>query len=79
MISKLGMMHQGEELYKVYVNYDPGMTLILKKLANILKICDSEKNWTPGASNIHVYYHIQRSSPLKPLGQSKPNFILKNL
>ena len=27
MIMKLGMKHQGMELYKVYVNYDPGMTL----------------------------------------------------
>ena len=28
MILKLGMKHQGEELYKVYINHDPGMTLI---------------------------------------------------
>ena len=27
MILKLGMKHQEEELYKVYINYDPGMTL----------------------------------------------------
>ena len=27
MILKLGMNHQGEELYKVYIDYDPGMTL----------------------------------------------------
>ena len=46
------------------------------------KIDDSEKNWTPGVclppprGNIHVYYSdIQRSSSLKPLGQSKPNFM----
>ena len=26
-ILKLGMKHQGEELYKVYINHDPGMTL----------------------------------------------------
>ena len=25
MILKLGMKHQGEQLYKVYVNQDPGM------------------------------------------------------
>ena len=25
---KLGMKHQGEELYKVCINYDPKMTLI---------------------------------------------------
>ena len=30
----------------------------------------------PPRGNIHVYYHnIQTSSPLKPLGQSKPNFM----
>ena len=27
MILKLGMKHQAMELYKVYINYDPGMTL----------------------------------------------------
>ena len=53
-----------------------------RKWAVGLNINDSEKNWTPGAhmpppqGNIHVYYHnIQTSSPLKPLGQLKPNFM----
>ena len=53
-----------------------------RKWAEGLTIYDSEKNWTPGANvppprgNIHVYFqNIQTSSPLKPLGQSKPNFI----
>ena len=27
MILKLGMKHKGEELYKVYINHDLGMTL----------------------------------------------------
>ena len=27
MILKLKMKHQGEELYKVYINHDPGLTL----------------------------------------------------
>ena len=27
MFLKLGMKHQGEEPYKVYINHDPGMTL----------------------------------------------------
>ena len=27
MILKLGMKHQGEEFYKIYINHDPGMTL----------------------------------------------------
>ena len=53
------------------------------KWANGLKVGNSEKKkWTPGVGlppsggNIHVYYkNIQRSSSLKPLGQSKPNFI----
>ena len=27
MILKPGMKHQGEELNKVYINHDPGMTL----------------------------------------------------
>ena len=53
-----------------------------RKRANGLKVGNFEKNWTLGVSlpppwgNIHVYYkNIQRSSSLKPLGQSKPNFI----
>ena len=29
MILKLGMKHQAIELYKVYINHDPGMTLTL--------------------------------------------------
>ena len=28
MILKLGVKHLGIELYKVYINHDPGMTLI---------------------------------------------------
>ena len=27
MILKLGMKHQAMELYKIYINHDPGMTL----------------------------------------------------
>ena len=57
-----------------------------RKWANGLKVGNSEKNWTPGVGlppprgNIHVYYKsIQRSSSLKPLGQSKPNFFRKHL
>ena len=54
-----------------------------RKWANGLKVGNSEKKkWTTGIGlppprgNIHVYYkNIQRSSSLKPLGQSKPNFI----
>ena len=28
MIFKLGMKHQGEELYEVYINHDPAMTCV---------------------------------------------------
>ena len=45
-------------------------------------INDSEKSWTPWdhmplpRGNIHAHYHdIETLSPLKPLGQSKPNFM----
>ena len=27
MILKLGRKHQGMEVYKIYINHDPGMTL----------------------------------------------------
>ena len=27
MILKLGMKHQGMEVYKIYINHDPGLTL----------------------------------------------------
>ena len=46
-----------------------------------LNINDSENNWTPGAhlppprGIIHVNYHNIQTSSLKPLGQSKPNFM----
>ena len=42
---------------------------------------DSEKKIGPGAhlpparGIIHVYYHNIQTSPLKSLGQSKPNFV----
>ena len=82
MILKLGMKHQGEGLYKVYINQDPGMTTYFtarfnwaRKWATRLKIYDSEQKWTPGAGlslpegNMHVYYYnIQRSFSLKLLG-----------
>ena len=49
---------------------------------NWLNNCVNEKKLTPGGclplprGHIHVYdHHFQRSSSLKPLGQSKPNFI----
>ena len=29
MILKLGMKHQGMEVYKIYINHDPGMTLTI--------------------------------------------------
>ena len=59
------------------------MSFVGKTLqANGLNFDDSEKIWTPGVclppprGNIHVYYSdIQRSSSLKLLGQSKPNFM----
>ena len=35
MILKLGMKHQGMELYKVYINHDPGMTLTFYGKVNI--------------------------------------------
>ena len=35
MILKLGMKHQGEELYKVYINHDPGMTDLFYVKVNI--------------------------------------------
>ena len=31
MILKLGMKHQAIELYKVYINHDPGMTLTFSR------------------------------------------------
>ena len=37
MFLKRGMKHQGEELYKVYINHDPGMTLtyFMARLAEV--------------------------------------------
>ena len=33
MILKLGMKHQGLELYKVYINHDPGKDSLQSNLA----------------------------------------------
>ena len=52
-----------------------------REWANGLKIHDSLKKWTPGVSLLHqghytvFYKNIQFEKSLKPLGQSKPNFI----
>ena len=51
-----------------------------RKWANGLKVGNSKKKLDPrgwsAPTHIHVYYkNIQRSSSLKPHGQSKPNFI----
>ena len=102
MILKLGMKHQAMELYKVYINHDPEMTLTyfmarstkvpyafkwdrLLKYDLKGKTCMNwrfkilKRIWTSGVGlplpqgiiHIHVYNHnIQRSSSLKPLGQS---------
>ena len=35
MILKLGMLHQGLKLYKVYINDDPGMTLVKVKFCRL--------------------------------------------
>ena len=40
MILKLGMKHQGGgELYKVYINHDPGMTLTYNGKVDIGRPC----------------------------------------
>ena len=81
--TKLGKKHRWLKHYNVYINHDPVMPLTYftaRKWEAELNFNDSENNWTPGAhvprGNIHVYFHnIQTSSPLRPLGQSKPNFM----
>ena len=35
MILKLGMKHQGIEVYKIYINHDPGMALTYFKARSI--------------------------------------------
>ena len=122
MILKLGMKHQGMEVYKICINHVPGMTLtyftakqlrspsmhfewgkLLKchskgntcsKFANGLNFHDLKNQQMdrrfmlkiiflgPGGclplsqGYINVYDQtIRTSSSLKPLGQSKPNFM----
>ena len=71
MILKLGMKYEREELYKGYINH-----------ANGLKTYVYENILTPGGylsqprGNIHAYDHnIQTYYSLKPLAQSKLNFM----
>ena len=35
MILKLGMKHQAMELYNVFINHDPGMTLTFLRLGQL--------------------------------------------
>ena len=56
---------------KVYGNGQVDCRFMILK-----KKMDPRGRSAPTRGNIHIYYHyIQRSSSLKPLGQSKPNFI----
>ena len=56
---KLSMKHQGMELYKVYINHDPGMTLTYFTATRQLrspKHLNGEK-WENVMGYIHVYDH----------------------
>ena len=53
MILKLGVKHQGQELYKVYINHDPEMTLTY--FMSIIKFVHSEMISSRGK---HGIYHI---------------------
>ena len=61
MILKLDMKHQGMELYKIYLNHDPGMTLTYFTACHLKgKTCSK---MTPGViltlpwCYIHAYIH----------------------
>ena len=43
MIFKPGMFHWGLKLYKVYINYDPGLTLTYFKARSKWVICIFER------------------------------------
>ena len=66
----------------MHLNGENCKKVILSENHAGLNINDFEKSWIPGAhmppprGNIRVYHNnIQTSSPLKPHGQSKPNFM----
>ena len=54
---------------------------IFQEMGSRTEYNDSEKKldprvyMAPPRGNIYVYYHIIQTSPLKPLGQLKPNFM----
>ena len=48
--------------------------MVLEPASLGLNVNISEKNWLPWGLSILPYDNIQ-ASPLKPLGQSKPNFM----
>ena len=61
IILRLCMKHQAEELFKVYINHDPGVTLTYftarstkvthaSEWEKLLKCHLKEKIWTPGAA-----------------------------
>ena len=80
MLLKLGMKHQGDELYKVYINHFDGKISKCHLKETKLKgnrqmdlIFMILKTFGPQGLAIYkfVYYHnIQRSSSLQPLGQT---------
>ena len=57
MILKLGMKHQGEKLYKVYINH--GDVITLEKTFMILKKMDPMCWSAPTPGHVHVYGHVR--------------------
>ena len=72
------MEHRGRKLYKVYINYDPVLTLTYFTARTNLVTYTFV--WGKLLQN-HLMgnHHFQTSSPLKPLDQSKPNFMFSIL
>ena len=58
MILKLCMKHQAIELYKVYINHDPGMTLthLMARLTSQISQISGERlydHWSSGLNSCH--------------------------
>ena len=75
MTKMAAMPIYGKNPSKIFFSESGGP--ISKKLGmNHEKKMDLRAHMPTPWGNIHVYYHnIQTSSPLKPLGQLKPNFM----
>ena len=84
MILKLSMKHVGMELYKVYINHDPGMTLTYCKFGNFRVTFISRifyfqiiSEFLNSRVSVHLFYKVYCDSLLARTLNSRGNQFAK--